>query len=165
MYTNQDTQPSSHTTWILVANSSEAKLYRASDKDLFATNLDHISLELIETLTHPQSREKDSELTTDNLGRFAQKSSPTSTFSEATDPHEAEKEKFAKELAALLEDKRKAETLHKLILICPARFYGDLNKHLSKHTSKLIQHVLEKDYTKAPHAELIKHLKHALSLQ
>jgi hypothetical protein len=51
------------------------------------------------------------------------------------------------------------------MLICPAHFYGDLNKHMSKQTAQLIQHVIEKDYTKAPRQELSAHIKNTLSLR
>lgn len=162
---NTQDPPSSNITWILVANSSEAKLYSSYSKDLCPTNLNHISLQLVESLAHPQSREKDSELLCDQLGRYSRKSLPSSTFAEQTDPHVHESDLFAQQLANLLDTKRKTNSLQTIILICPARFYGRLNKHLSKQTTQLIRHLLEKDYTKEPEAKLIHHLKDALSLK
>lgn len=167
MYPKNDVN-SSHpnTTWILVANGSEAKLYTALNKDLCPTNLQHIALTFIESFTHPQSREKSSELLTDQLGRYTNQSSSNSnsSFSEQTDPHDYEKNKFAQQLALFLDEKRKTDHLHSLILVCPSRFYGDLNKHLSKHLTNLVANVIEKDYTKEPELKLIQHLKNALSL-
>lgn len=163
MYTQDPSFP--NTIWILVANSSEAKLYKSLSKDLCPTNLDHISLELVESLVHSKSREKDSELVSDHLGRYANKGLPRSAFAEPTDPHQHEIDQFAKQLADLLDRKRKENLLQALILICPARFYGQLNTHLSKQTTQLISHVLKKDYTKEPEGQLIHHLKDALSLK
>lgn len=154
-----------NTTYILVANGSEAKLYSAPDKDLFPTNLNHISLTLMEEFNHPQSREKTSQLVTDGLGRYSGMGGPNSNFSDPTDPQEHEKDQFSRELAMMLDEKRKKELLHALILICPARFYGDLNRHLSSQVSKVIKQVIDKDYTKEPTSKLVDHLKNALALK
>lgn len=61
MYPTNDNSGHSSTTWILVANGSEAKLHTALNKNLCPTNLEHIALTFVERFEHPQSRAKDYE--------------------------------------------------------------------------------------------------------
>jgi len=170
MYSNNqnnnhsDPTNTSGTVCILVANSNDAKLYTALKKDLCATNLDHIELALLKSHTNPHGRMKNTDLISDSPGRYANKNAPKSAF-ESADAHEHEKEKFAKELVAILDEKHANLHFVSCILVCAPPFYGVLNKHLSKSLVSIISHVIEKDYTKVSQTELIAHLKNALALK
>lgn len=170
MYSNNqnnnhsDPTSTTGTACILVANSNDAKLYTALRKDLCATNLDHIQLTLLQSHSNPNGRMKNADLISDEPGRYANKNAPKSAF-ESSDAHEHEKEKFAKELIAIIDDKHKTMHFVSFILVCASPFYGLLNKHLSKSLVHILTHVIEKDYTKASPTELIGHLKSALALK
>ena len=77
--------------WILVANASKANLYDG-------TALHTGKLELIEKLFHPESREKQLDLTSDRSGHFATDHKTRSAY-EKEHPKDVEAEKFARELA------------------------------------------------------------------
>ena len=129
-------------TWILVANGSEARLFRSTS---------HITdIELVDSFTHAESRMKGSELASDRPGHFMGDSgngAAHGAFNEPVDPKEYEKERFAINLAKTLDSARATNQYNNLIVVAPAQFRGMLNKHLSKHCSQLVSKQLDKDYT------------------
>lgn len=130
--------------WIIVANSSNAYLYSMSIKN------EKFQCDFIEEFTHPQSRKKDIDLTSDRAGRYYTKGSTTSrsAYSPPTEPKEHEAEIFAKQLASVLESARLANLYENLIVVAPPHFHGLLNKNCNKNVFSLISKHIEKDYTK-----------------
>ena len=78
-------------TWILVANAAEAKL-------LSTDNLRVGELGLVGEFTHPDSRKKAAELTSDKRGRYQTDLGAHGAFSK-NDPKEVELEHFAIQLS------------------------------------------------------------------
>jgi len=135
-------------TWILVANASEAFLYRAKA-------LKSKELARIHDFSHPESREKGIDLTTDGAGSFKTDHGARSSY-EKSHPKEVEAVLFAQELADYLDHGRRQNEFDQLLIIAPAHFYGLMNKHLNKHLD-YTKH-LAKDYTKCTVDELVKHI-------
>ena len=135
--------------WVLVANSSEAKLYSAHvlGKDL----------RLIDEFSHPESRNKGLKLTSDKVGHY-QSSSTVGTahgsFVEPSDPKQFEAERFAHQLANTLEKGRTSNLYKKLVVVAPPHFHGLLKRECNGHIQDLVMHYVDKDYTKLTEREL-----------
>jgi protein required for attachment to host cells len=138
-------------TWVLIANSSNAKLYK-SEKP-------YHQLELIKKFEHPQSREKARDLITDGYGRYKfTTNSPPSAYSDPMNPKEVEAERFAHELALELNQGRTKNHYHHLVLVAPSHFRGLLNKYCDNHVLNLVVHSINKDYTKIKQHDLSKYI-------
>lgn len=140
--------------WILVAGSSEARIFSAKEKNS--------AWELVKEYIHPEGREKDTELVADKFGSFPNFSRGSSTFTEPTDPKEAESERFARILADELNAGRTKNAYGKLVVVAPPHFHGLLNKYCDAHVAALVTNRLEKDYTKLKEHELIPRIRELL---
>lgn len=127
-------------TWLVVANSAKADFYKIENKDYA----------LVETLTHPESRLKSSELTSDEAGSYRSGGAGHGQFEPATNPHEQEHQTFAKEIANFLEKNRTGHHYEALIICAEARFYGLLNKAMTGAVRLLVTKTIEKDYIPLP---------------
>jgi len=142
------------TTWILVANSSNANLYVNTGP--------HKGLQLTKQFTHPESRERTSELVSDRPGHDQAHGGGHGSFTQATDPQEHQAEQFALQLAHELEQGRATNLYNRLILVASPHFIGILNHRLDEHVRNLVTETIEKDYTQATEKELAGHLEHCL---
>lgn len=130
---------------VIVANSSEAKMYQTSELGQ--------PLNLVEEYSHPESREKGIDLVSDRPGRYkARMGLGRGAYSEAY-PKEVEADRFARELAECLNGINDYQ-YDDLVVIAPPHFNGLLNKHYSRNVRSKIKHVIEKDYTKTPERRL-----------
>ena len=138
------------TTWILVANASQARLYANSGVKK--------GLSLLKEFSHPESREKASELVTDQQGHYMGQGNGRGSFI-TREPKENEMEHFALELARELEQGRTHNSYARLILVSSPHFLGLLKARVSSHVRDLISETLEKDYLRATDKELADHLE------
>jgi protein required for attachment to host cells len=139
------------TTWILVANSSKAKLY--------ANDGPKKGLKLVQELSHPQSRAKGLALITDRPGHYKSARSARGAFAQQTDPREQEKIRFAHELAIVLEKGRTGKAGYRRLILCaPPDFLGTLNSVLGDQVRGLVSAAISKDYTKIADKPLAGHL-------
>lgn len=139
------------TAWILVANGSEARLFERKGKEW----------SLLESFYHPDSRRKDTEITSDHLGHEETQGNRTEintkaygSFPETTDPHDYEIDRFARELAHHLDNHRARSDFDELVVVAPPRFHGRFNRHRSRELAACVAADIEKDYTKVPEREL-----------
>ena len=139
------------TTWILVANASEAKIY--ANKGI------NKGLETIAAFDHPNSRKKNSDLVTDRSGYMQSVGTGHGARQPATDPKQHEHETFARELAQHIEQGRNSNKYQRLIVAAEPHFRGLLNSTFSTQVRSLISKSLDKDYTKATGKELTGHLE------
>lgn len=142
------------TTWILVANSSSANLLVNSGP--------HTGLQLVKQFTHPESREKASELVSDRPGHIQGHGGGHGSYIPAMDPKHNEAEHFAQALAHELEQGRVANSYTRLIIVASRPFVGMLNSRLDEQVRNLVSDTLEKDYTHATIKELGEHLEQFL---
>jgi len=139
------------TTWVLVANSSHAKLFRSINigRD--------ISLE--QTLDHPESRLKTQDLVSEGAGNFkARNQQGQGSFVSKTDHKEYEAILFAKEIAQLLEQGRHQHSYDRLVFVAPSKFQGLLNHECSSYVRDLVVSKLDRDYTALNDKDLVSHL-------
>lgn len=146
-------------TWILVANSAEAKI-------LTSENLRIVSeLKLLRELQHSNSRKKVTDLMPDKPGHYKVDSGMRGSFTK-NDPKEVEAEHFAIQLVNELKSGLDKNHYKHLVIVTPAHFYGLIEKHMGSHflsgvTRPDITHI-SKDYTKHPLAKLAESLKEHL---
>jgi len=140
-------------TWILVANSAEAKL-------LTSENLRVVDgLKLLRELQHPNSRKKAADLMSDKPGHYKTDSGVRGSYAKI-DPREVEAEHFAIQLARELKAGWDQNQYKHLVIVTPAHFYGLIGKHLNNHLSDIVH--ISKDYTRYPLAKLAESLKEHL---
>lgn len=152
--------PHKTTTWILVANASFACLYETHLALLFRTN-GHAekNLTMIKSFNHEQSRKRTSDLVSDRQGSYISGTAGHGSFSEQTDPKLIEADRFARELAQVLEDGRIEESYSNLIIVAKPHFQGLLQKHMNHRLGKYINRTIEKDYTRFKGKELVAQLQ------
>ncbi|MDX2503873.1 MAG: host attachment protein [Gammaproteobacteria bacterium] len=142
-----------NTTWVLIANGSEARLFEKQNNPL------HLSL--IKQFSHPQSRDKGLDLATDRAGHFNGDTSKAAhgSFNEATSPKQYELERFAQILSNELDAARNENRYNKLILVSSPHFHGLLNKHMNGNVTKMVAKHIEKDYTELKAEELLERIR------
>ncbi len=149
------------TIYILVANASRAKLYQLTDKKKVLTGKE--KMKLIKEFSHPESRQKNIEIASDNLGNYKCKNAGTGSFVEATNPKQYEAESFAIELAHMLDAERGKNAYDELIIVASPQFYGRLKQHLNTHVNQLTSNHITKDYTQYQDHQLLSSLESYLT--
>jgi protein required for attachment to host cells len=144
------------TSWILIANASEARLYKSPRAKLFNGDC---SLELIAEYGHPESRQKNEDLSADRPGHFQRENLGSATFNEPTEPKKVEAEIFAKSLIEKLNDGRNRHLYDDLIIVASPAFHGILNQNMAKALLQMVSVTIDKDYTAVAEHELLKQLQ------
>lgn len=140
--------------WIIVANSSHAKIFKVErNKELIE----------VEDLIHVQSRQKDSELVTSKPGRqFDSLGMGRHAYQQKTSPKLQEFETFARQIANHLDIAREKGLFNKLYLAANPSFLGILRPLLSNLTEELIAGEVAKDMTQLKMQEIRDHLPFVL---
>ena len=138
-----------NTTWVLIANGSEARLFEKKN--------DPKLLSLIKEFSHQESRDKGHDLASDRPGHFNGEISKAAhgSFTEATSPKQYEAERFAKILSDELDAARNKNRFKNLIVVSSPHFHGLLNGHMNEHVAKMVDKHIEKDYTALKAEELL----------
>jgi protein required for attachment to host cells len=128
-------------TWIVVCDASRARLFSKGE--------DSGAWVAFEELTHPASRAKGIDLVSDRSGRVQQSQAKVMRpgMDPRTDPRTVESERFAAEIATLLDRAHANQAFERLVIVAPARFLGQLRAELSDRLRKAVYATLEKDYT------------------
>lgn len=128
------------TTWILVADSSRARIFLATSLKTPLTEID--------TLYNPHGREHEQNLTSDVSGR---QSAGFSNGNHASNSEPTAKKhkvaSFAKEIARMLEEGRNQHRYERLVTVAAPEFLGVLRENLSHETRKLISCTMNKNLT------------------
>ena len=141
-------------TWIMVANASQAKL--------FANHGPNKGLQFVKELSHPESREKTSNLVSDRSGSHT--GTGHGAFVQATDPKHHEAERFAQEVSRELDDGRMQNAYDRLILVASSPFMGLVNSRLPEPVRSMLSETIDKDYTRLPVKDLAGHLQNHVFL-
>ncbi|MCC6534724.1 MAG: host attachment protein [Burkholderiales bacterium] len=143
-------------TWILVANAAVATVYCNEGPKK--------GLARVKTLEHAASREKGADLSSDRPGHNQSSGNRHGAFVPAKMPKEVEAERFALEIARVLDHGRTQNAYQRLILVASPHFMGLIKQHLEGHVRQLVSESIEKDYTKLNERELAPHLEHCIYL-
>jgi len=143
-------------TWVLVADASRASILRIQGPDrqlqpVFKEDFVHAHLASHEIGSDRPGR------TFDSLGAGRHAKEP------ATDPAQVETERFAHQLAEVLETARKKQSITRLILVAPPRFLGVLRAALPEAVGTMVVAEVNKELTKLTPLELSERLEDVLS--
>jgi len=141
-------------TWILVADAARARIFQVEDKGKsLKTTWQHESA----ASTVPSR-----DIASDRPGRTFDRAGEGRHAKEPpTDPARYEKERFAREVAQHLDLERKVNSFHKLIVVAPPQFLGDLRASMSSQLEGCMQREINKDLSKLKPAEILEHLGQA----
>ncbi len=137
-------------TWVLVADSSRARLFVREDDQ---------GLKEMEAFVCPEERLREQSLTTDREGRsFDSRGRGRHGMAPATSQLEQTAVGFAAELAERLEALRTSGALERLVLIAAPRFLGHLRAKLSGPVADLTVLTVDKDLTRQDPDRIAEHI-------
>ncbi|MDH5326368.1 MAG: host attachment protein [Gammaproteobacteria bacterium] len=119
-------------TWVVVAESSRSRIF----------NMEKINGPLVEILTfdNPEARKHDAEILADRTGRSYDSHGHGRNDISEHYAGKQEAERFARQLAELLDSHRLTGDYEQLILFAAPTFLGLLREHLTESTNRLIVH-------------------------
>ncbi|MFA7441229.1 MAG: host attachment family protein [Sphingomonadaceae bacterium] len=155
-----------HNTLVLVADGRKMLLLRN------AGDVEHLRLELEDKAIHENP--KDSEQKSDAAGRASSTQSgpgapriaqagalgqgagfaPSRGSMDEPDYHALEEERFAAEMADMVNRRALSNDFDRLIVVAPARTLGELRKHFHQETNARLVGEIEKDLTNHPVPEI-----------
>jgi protein required for attachment to host cells len=126
--------------WLVVANSARARVLEETDKPGVYRH--------VADLVHPESRQKGVDLAADGPGHYVEATGTgSSAYQPRTDVREREHDRFAQEVAALLNKGVASSQCAGLILVASNPFLGELKGHLGTQATKAVLHTVPSDYT------------------
>ncbi len=137
------------TTWVLIADGGHARVLQSTGAGRRLEEVAGMSFSHELPPTHELVRDRQ----TRSFESVGHTRHPVST---GLDPHRKEKEKFAVELAGILEQQVKA--FDRLVVVAPAKAMGELRDALSESVRKKVEKEVVKDLTKTPDSEIASHL-------
>lgn len=143
-------------TWILVADGARARIFKNEGPGK--------GIEPAVSGEFHKPLPKTSEIGADRPGRGHDAVTAGRHAVDTTDWHRFEKEKFAKEMAEILDGAGTAGAYDRLILVAPPKTLGDLRGALSPATRKKVTGEIDKDLTAVTMGELPDHLGSVLAV-
>lgn len=141
-------------TWVLVANSSQAKLFRLTQFP---------KIEPIQDFAHPESRLHDQDLISDKPGRnFDRMGTGRHSYESKHDPKSLEIDKFGKILAEHLNLAHENGDFSRLYLLANPSFLGVLRQELNPRLQNAIVSEIAKDMTEHPKSDIEHQIEAAL---
>jgi protein required for attachment to host cells len=118
-------------TWVVVADTSEAIIYRRNKR--------HSALERVDSLRDPTASLHQRDLVTDKQGRaFDRSGRGRHTIDADFDPRDEAHHRFAKRIAERIDAGRQVGAFTRLVLIAPPAMLAQLRDHLSHETASLL---------------------------
>jgi len=138
------------TTWVLVADSSCAKIFETEGKGDV--------LHEVKDFVHPESRLHEQQISSDLPGRHAAGNGGRHLYETKTGIKEHEAIKFAKEIDSQLQLGRNRDKFGKLVIVAPPHFLGVLRQNFSNSIANLISTEVNKDLVKLNSKQILGHL-------
>lgn len=135
------------TSWIVVANSSRARLFEHAGGA-------GEGLVLLREFEHPESRAKGGDLVSDRPGHTATDQGRRTALDPDTEPKRVAQEQFARELGHALEQGRVQNRYSGVVLVASAPFLGVLRSQLPERVRGHVREAIDKDYTALAEREL-----------
>ena len=137
--------------WILVTDSSEARIYSARNR--------RSSLDLVDTLTHAASRLHARDLGSDVPGRVHDRFGPARhSLDQGQQLKTTEKQRFAREIAAHLAEAQGQRKFERLVVMAAPEFLGILRDSFSKPLAEAVVAEVRKDLVGQDVAAIQAHL-------
>ena len=139
--------------WVVVANAARARIFERDDENQ--------ALREIADCVHTPSRQKASELDHDRPGK-ARKSQASTAFTPHTETRDREHQRFAREIAQLLEDAALTDRMPALVLLASNPFLGELKAELGSASQRLLKFSAPVDLTTYQFSDLEHRVTRAL---
>lgn len=142
--------------WVVVANAARARVLEQTDRPA--------TFGSIADLVHPQSRQTAVEMAEAHGGSRPGHVEGTghglgsASYQPRTDPRTREHDKFAREVAAVLNHGVAEGRCAGLVLVASDPFLGELKSHLSTQADKLLLRTVASDYTRLSDVELARRM-------
>jgi protein required for attachment to host cells len=136
----------------VVANAARARVLEETGKPHAYTH--------VADLVHPQSRQKGEELAYDRPG-YSEGSAPGvagAVYPPRMNPRERERDRFAQQVARLLDEGIAGGRCAGLVLVASSPFLGHLKAHLGEQSRKAIVRTVDADYTALRDSDLAERL-------
>jgi protein required for attachment to host cells len=141
--------------WFVIADGARAKIWRREG----AAG----PLEPVMARERPEARARTRELGADRPGRSFESATTAAGMRHGMEPptdwQRFEKQKFARELAEILNEAGVRDDYDRLVLVAPAPALGELRKALGAHATDRLAAEIAKDLTNLPEHELPKRLE------
>lgn len=137
-------------TWVLVADSSRARVFVAESTTSPLTEL--------RTMVHPEGRQHAQDMTSDLPGRQAGSDGRHHAVSSETEPKKTEAINFAKTISDYLEDSVNKLGYTRLVIVAAPAFLGLLREHMKPESLKRVTLELDKDLTQHSTDDIRQHL-------
>lgn len=139
--------------WVLIADGMRARILKWDGREHFAPAMDH---EFYDPQVHGYSRD----LKSDAPGRaFDSMSSTRHALQPRHDPHELEKERFSRSVAAVVDEAAQRKAFEQLILVAPPKTLGALRTALGPAALSRVKGEIHKDLIHTPPHQLADHLR------
>jgi len=137
--------------WVVIADGEHARVVTpTASTGQFATVL---------SLDSVTAHQRTSDLVSEGAGRVHESASSTRHGVVArTDPHDAAKLAFLREIAATIDGHASRHAFDRLVLAAPAHALHDLREALGQDATAKLVGTLHKDLVKTPDHDLIPHL-------
>lgn len=130
-------------TWVLVAESSRAKVYKVNGRLAPITE--------IGAMVHPEGRMHEGDLVTDTAGSDGGSvGQGRHVMDNRMSAKDHESQAFARELAGYLESGRTSGDFDRLVLVAPPGFLGNLRNTLSKEVLSMVERQIDKNLVQKP---------------
>lgn len=143
--------------WLVVANAARARVLEETER---ADRYTHVA-----DLVHPQSRLKGEQLAGDRPGHVHVEGKGhglgSTSYLPRTDPREREHDRFAREVAAAVNEGVAQGRCDGVTLVASDPFLGHLRAHLSPPARQRVLRTVPSDYTTVQDAELGRRIRAA----
>jgi|SRR6056297_1163768 len=127
--------------WVIAADSAEARVFTREKK--FSPLVEQ------QTLLHPESRLRGTELEDDRQGKtFSSHGYGQSDNQKPTDPKVREARDFARELSETINKARARGEFQHLQIVADPSFLGLLREHLDAETRECVERAVDKNLTR-----------------
>lgn len=137
-------------SWVLVANSSSARLFRLEKMSVLSE---------FHGFIHPESRLKEHDLVDSEPGRgFERVGAHRHAMEPATTQKEQEFEEFAKDIASYLGEAHKNGSFSRLYIAAGPTFLSTLRKVLQPQVLDLVKNQISKDLVRSDKTQILKEI-------
>jgi len=139
--------------WVLVADGARGRIYQKKGDGIHHVNgCDFVGENL-----------RDQNIAKDRPGRSFESANPTRhAYEPKTDPHEHQKQIFAKRLCDFVNKAQEQGEFDELVLVTPSKTLGEMRAHLGKESLQKIKSEIPKDVSKLTDHELGKYLENIM---
>ena len=138
------------TVWIVVAGSSEARIYAVASPGQALQQVAHFE--------HADSRKHARDITSDLPGRTVGSDGSHHAMEAETDIKQEQASEFSREIDNYLQAGLNAHRFGKLVIVAAPAFLGHLRAHLNNQVAKTVVYELSKNLVQCDAGEIRAHL-------